>query len=266
MYSYYNSFDLGCSGDLKYVLTSRECVESCPCGTYQLFGSCQTSKSINYCNYNMYINNNIIWNIMLFYLAVHTVHVVNKKMYVDWISLFLGSAISFDSLLNTVHVLPTTKPGSIVANLTLLIDEAALNASYFLIISKYIGGVYHNDSGWVNPHYSNNIDPLFELISSTPDVVVSEDGNIYRLIFKNSAIQHLRMASPVKCVTDSTRYVAVSFGLHLLSDSLYHLGDHIIMIQVSLQTKTNSYIFQQNVRLTVEAGMIKASCLKKNNA
>ena len=40
------SFDLGCSGDLKYyVSASRECVESCPCGTYQLFGSCQTSES-----------------------------------------------------------------------------------------------------------------------------------------------------------------------------------------------------------------------------
>ena len=39
-------YDLGCSGDLKYVSTSRECVESCPCGTYQLLGSCETSKSI----------------------------------------------------------------------------------------------------------------------------------------------------------------------------------------------------------------------------
>ena len=47
----------------------------------------------------------------------------------------LGSAISFDSLLNTVHVLPTTKPGSIVANVTLLIDEATLNSSSYLIIS-----------------------------------------------------------------------------------------------------------------------------------
>ena len=132
----------------------------------------------------------------------------------------LGSAISFDSLLTTVHVLPTTKPGSIVANLTLLIDEAALNSSYYMEIYKYNNvRVYHNDSGWIGPHLSSNINPLFQLISSTPDVVVS-DGNINSLIFKNSAIQHLRMASPVKCVTDSTRYVAVSFGLHLLSDSL----------------------------------------------
>ena len=44
----------------------------------------------------------------------------------------LGFAISLDSLLTTVHVLPTTKPGSIVANLTLLIDEAALNSSYYI--------------------------------------------------------------------------------------------------------------------------------------
>ena len=164
----------------------------------------------------------------------------------------LGSAISFDSLLTTIHVLPTTKPGSIVANLTLLIDEAALNSSYYMEIYKYNNGrVYHNDSGWIGPHLLYNINPLFELISSTPDVVVS-DGN--RLIFKNSAIQHLRMAPPAKCVTDSTRYVAVSFGLRLLSDSLYHLGDHLIIIKVSFCTRTKSYFFHQYVRLTVEAG------------
>ena len=164
----------------------------------------------------------------------------------------LGFAISLDSLLTTVHVLPTTKPGSIVANLTLLIDEAALNSSYYMEIYKYNNGrVYHNKSGWIGPHLSNNLNPLFELILSAPDVVVS-DAN--RLIFKNSTIQRLRMAPPVKCVTDSTRYVAVSFGLRLLSDLLYHLGDHLIEIQGSLRTRTKSYSFHQYVRLSVEAG------------
>ena len=167
----------------------------------------------------------------------------------------LGSAISFDSLLTTVHVLPTTKPGSIVANLTLLIDEAALNSSYYMIIYKYNTGVYHNNSGLINPHLSKNINSLFELTSSTPGFVVQfvSDGNINRLILTNSAIQ--QMASPVKCVTDSTKYVAVSFGLRLLSDSLYHLGDHLIQIHVRFNTRTNLYDFHQYVRLTVEAGM-----------
>ena len=156
----------------------------------------------------------------------------------------IGSAISFDSLLNTVHVLPTTKPGSIVANVTLLIDEAALNSSSYLIIYKYIGPVYHNDSGWISPHFSNNINPLFEITSPTPDFFISDDNG---LIYNKSAILRLRMASPVKCVTDSTRYVAVSFGLHLLSDSLYHLGDQIITIEAGLHTKTNSYFIYQYV-------------------
>ena len=168
----------------------------------------------------------------------------------------LGSAISFDSLLNTVHVLSTTKPGSIVANLTLLIDEAALNSSYYMAIYKYSTvRVYHNESGWINPHLSKNINSLFELTSSTPAGLGVTDGNINRLIFKNSAIQYLRMTSPVKCVTDTTKYIAVSFGLRLLSDSLYHLGDHLITIYVSFRTRTNSYYIRQYVQLTVEAGM-----------
>ena len=178
------------------------------------------------------------------------------------VPIVLGSAVSSDSLLSTVHVLPTTKPGSIVANLTLLIDEAALNSSYYMIISKFFRLVYHNDSGWISPHISSNINPLFELISSAPDVVVSDDN---RLIFNTSVtLSRLRMASPVKCVTNSTRYVAVSYGLRLLSDSLYHLGDHSILIKVGFHTKSKSYFFNQYVRLTVEAGIIiviKVSCL-----
>ena len=167
----------------------------------------------------------------------------------------LGSAISFDSLLNTIHVLPTTKPGSIVANLTLLIDEAALNSSYYMEIYKYVTvWVYHNESGWISLS-STNINSLFELTSSTPAGLVVTEGNINSLIFKNSAIQYLRMTSPVKCVTDSTKYVVVSFGLRLLSDSLYHLGDHLIQIHVRFRTRTNLYDLHQYVRLTVEAGM-----------
>ena len=178
------------------------------------------------------------------------------------VPIVLGSAVSSDSLLTTVHVLPTTKPGSIVANLTLLIDEAALNSSYYMIISKFVGPVYHNNSGWIIPHFSRKIKPLFELISSAPDLVVPDDN---RLIFNTSAtLSRLRMASPVKCVTDSTRYVAVSYGLRLLSDSLYHLGDHSIFIEAGFHTKSKSYFFNQYVRLTVEAGIIiviKVSCL-----
>ena len=202
---------------------------------------------------------------------LNTKSMYNYVLYLLYIELFvlivcmtiivLGSAISFDSLLNTVHVLPTTKPGSIVANVTLLIDESALNSSFYLIIYKYIGPVYHNDSGWISPHFSNNINPLFEIISPTPNFFISDDNS---LIYNNSAILRLRMASPVKCVTDSRRYVAVSFGLRLLSDSLYHLGDQIITIEAGLHTKTNSYFIYQYVRLTVEAGIwivTKISCL-----
>ena len=56
-----------------------------------------------------------------------------------------------------------------------------------------------------------------------------------------------------ECVTDSKRYVAVSFGLCLLSDSLYHLGDHLITITAHFENISS----HQTVQLTVEAaGMI----------
>ena len=101
-------------------------------------------------------------------------------------------------------------------------------------ISKDIGQVRHNNSGRITIHYSRNIDPLFELTLSTPDLVVTDE---FSLKFKNSSIlSRLRMASPVReCVTDSTRYVAISFGLRLLSDSLFHLGDHLISIDAHLE-------------------------------
>ena len=166
-------------------------------------------------------------------------HYYNLEQYFT-VCIVLGSAVSFHSLLNTVHVLLSTKPGSKVTNLTLLIDEAALNSSYYLIISKYNDEVvYHNNSGRSIIHYSHNIEPLFELTSSTPDLVSSND----------TLISHLRLASPVQeCVTaDSTRYVAVSFSLHLLSDSLYHLGNHLIVIRADFKNRssTNAYISYQ---------------------
>ena len=176
----------------------------------------------------------------------------NLVQYFTVYHIVLGSAVSFDSLLKEVYVLPTTKPGSIVANLSLLIDETVLNSSYYMTISKDIGSISHNDSGKITTNLlSNNFRPLFELTSSAPDLVVSDD-NTGRLI------SHLRMTSPVQeCVTNSTRYVAVSFGLRLLSDSLYHLGGHFISIRAELKNGTNTINYsRQSLRLIVEAGII----------
>ena len=175
----------------------------------------------------------------------------NLVQYFTAYHIVLGSAVSFDSLLKEVYVLPTTKPGSIVANLSLLTDETVLNSTYYMTISKDIGSISHNDSGKITTNLlSNNFRPLFELTSSAPDLVVSDD-NTGRLI------SHLRMASPVLgCVSNSTRYVAVSFGLRLLSDSLYHLGGHFISIQADLKNGTNTINYsRQSLRLIVEAGI-----------
>ena len=172
----------------------------------------------------------------------------NLVQYFTVYHIVLGSAVSFDSLLKEVYVLPTTKPGSIVANLSLLIDETVLNSSYYMTIS---GLVSHNDSGKITTNLlSNNFRPLFELTSSAPDLVVSDDNT-------GGLISHLRMTSPVLgCVSNSTGYVAVSFGLRLLSDSLYHLGGHFISIQADLKNGTNTINYsRQSLRLIVEAGI-----------
>ena len=160
--------------------------------------------------------------------------------------------MAFDPLPQYVQVHPTTKSGSTVATLKLWIDEAVLNLSTSLRIFKVAGIISHNFSDQIVPHFTSHIQPLFK-ISPSEDPSIA---NISYLNFDAATLSRLMASSMEWCaVTSSTkRYVAISLDLRLLDDSLYHLGEHNVIIGADLYTPNNHYAFDTVLGLTVEAG------------
>ena len=162
------------------------------------------------------------------------------------------STMAFDPVPQTVQVHPMSKSGSTVGKLKLWINKAILDSSTGLRIWKYFSYIHHNFSDQIvsHPFSSHKFLPVFEISPS-------EDPSISGTYFNSTTLSHLTAPSMERCaVTGSTkRYVAISLDLRLLSDSLYHLGQHNIIISAVLHMPNNSYIiFETILRLRVEAG------------
>ena len=166
---------------------------------------------------------------------------------------FSVPTVAFDPILQTVKVHPTSKSGSTVATLKLWIDEAVLDSSTGLSILKYFSLVHHNFSDQIVPRFSH-VRPLFEMSPSENSSISS----IFYLNLDSATLPHLIASSMERCAVTSSakRYVAISIDLKLLSDSLYHLGDHNIYIYGYLYSPNNSYTFDTILKLRVEAGLI----------
>ena len=161
--------------------------------------------------------------------------------------------MAYDPIPQSVQVHPTSKSGSTVATLKLWVDEAILNSSASLSIRKYTGVVLHNNSDQIVPRFISRIQPLFEM-SPSEDPSISD---IFYLNFDKATLSRLIGSSMEQCIASSgKRYIAISLDLRLLNDSLYHLGDHSILIGAYLNMPKNTYIFCTNLKLTVEAGLI----------
>ena len=162
--------------------------------------------------------------------------------------------MAFDPLPQLVQVDPTSKSGSTVATVKLWIDEAVLNSSTSLSISKYTGLIHQNFSDQTIPLFSTHVRPLFEMSPSENSSISS----INYLNFDSATLPHLTASSMERCAVTSSlkRYVAISFDLKLLSDSLYHLGDHNIYMDAFLLSRNRSYMFDTILKLRVEAGLI----------
>ena len=165
--------------------------------------------------------------------------------------------MAFDPVLQVVQVDPTTKSGSTVATVKLWIDEAVLNSSTSLGISKYTGLIHQNFSDQTFPRFLTYVRPLFEMSPSENSSISS----FYYLNFDSATLHRLTASSMEQCAVTSSlkRYVAISFDLKLLSDSLYHLGDHNIYMGASLLSRNRSYTFDTILKLRVEAGLINLS-------
>ena len=165
--------------------------------------------------------------------------------------------MAFDPIPQLVQVDSTTKSGSTVATVKLWIDEAVLNSSTRLRIFKYTGLIHQNFSDQTIPRFSTHVRPLFEMSPSEKSSVSS----ISFLYFDSATLPGLTASSMERCAVTSSakRYVAISIDLKLLSDSLYHLGDHNIYMSAVLLSRNRSYTFDTVLKLRVEAGLINLS-------
>ena len=162
--------------------------------------------------------------------------------------------MAFDPVSQLVQVDPKTKSGSTVATVKLWVDEAVLNSSTSLIIAKFTSPLIHHFSGLIVQHFSSQVRPLFEISLSEKSSI----SNTYNLNFDSATLQHLIASSMERCavISSSKRYVAISFDLKLLSDSLYHLGDHNIYMSADLFGGNHIYTFYTLLKLKVKAGLI----------
>ena len=176
---------------------------------------------------------------------------------INFLFLFSVPTMAFDPIPQVVQVDSMTKSGSTVATVKLWVDEAVLNSSTSLSIAKFTGLVQHNFSDQIVPHFSSHVRPLFEMSPSEKSSVSS----IYFLNFDSATLPGLTASSMERCAVTSSskRYVAISFDLKLLSDSLYHLGDHNIYMGAFMFAGNRSYTFDTLLKLRVEAGLINLS-------
>ena len=173
---------------------------------------------------------------------------------------FFFSAIPsllFDETPKGVQMTPETTPGMMVATLRMLIDEMTLNNTSSLYLWAYSDNVYHNNSDiiWQEyfQYYSHSILPLFKLMPSNNSLTPTNVTNNIAY-FNSTAVAKLKELSPVDCSANSQRYIAISLDLYLLSNSLYHLGDHSVYFHAKIISNGSNYYPNTTLTLRVHAG------------
>ena len=160
----------------------------------------------------------------------------------------------FDMVPKNIIVTPRSTAGSIIGTINFLINDAinitegSILRFYSLPYYYYSGLVLHNFSGESFPAWKN-IHPTFQF---TTNNTFSSDMNHYGLTFNASSLAKLRDTPSAQCTDGTTRYLILTLNLVLTSDSLYHLADHSVIIEVSFM---NTYYFESRIIIKVEAGM-----------
>ena len=159
----------------------------------------------------------------------------------------------FDKLTKTVQVTPETAAGSKIATLRILMNEMTLSDISTVILTVFYGGVFHNNSGR-SLHYWPSNQPRFKVvlsnISSNPTSYSS-----FSVHLNSTAVAELRELSPVYCTVNCQNYIAISLDLYLLSDSLYHLGEHPIVFLGVFISNNTYYYTESTLYMRVKAGM-----------
>ena len=172
--------------------------------------------------------------------------------------LLLGQPIQFDNVQHTVTVTPQSTAGMKVAFISIMAEESALKNADSLLILKTNLFVRNNNSNNNNSGQSfvrlPTVTPTLAFGLSNSTVRPSASTNSF-LIFTKSAIADLIAASQVSCIIDSTKYINIPFELRLLSESFFHLGDHVIAINGILLGNNTFREFPTFISLKVDAGM-----------
>ena len=167
----------------------------------------------------------------------------------------------FDVVSKNIIVTPRSTAGSIIGTINFLINDA-INITEGSLLNfysypyYYSGLVLHNFSGESFPAWKN-IHPTFQF---TANNTFSSDMNYYSLSFNASSLAKLRDTPSAQCTDGTTRYLILTLNLVLTSDSLYHLADHSVHIEVSFM---NTYYFESRIIIKVEAGMCSVNHLSR---
>ena len=169
----------------------------------------------------------------------------------------LGQPIQFDNVQHTVTVTPQSTAGTKVAFINIMADESALKNADSLFILKtnlFVRNNNINNSSGQSFVRLPTVTPTLAFGLSNSTVRPSASTNSF-LIFTESAIADLIAASQVSCIINSTKYITIPFELRLLSESFFHLGDHVIAINGILLGNNTFREFPTFISLKVDAGM-----------
>lgn len=173
--------------------------------------------------------------------------------------LLLGQPIQFDNVQRTVTVTPQSTAGTKVAFINIMADESTLKNADSLFILK--------TNLFVRNSNNNSGQSFVRLPTVTPTLAFGLSNSTARpsastnsfLIFTKSAIADLIATSQVSCIINSTKYITIPFELRLLSESLFHLGDHVIAINGILLGNNTFREFPTFLSLKVDAGICRHS-------
>ena len=159
----------------------------------------------------------------------------------------LDQFFTVDAYPKTITVTPQSKAGSKVGTINVFINEnQANNTMIFLYFFSNPYFTIHNNSGEQILH-SHDIHPTFSfLVRNTNDTITSS----YDFL---SALQN---SASAQCVYNSTTYLTITLDVILSSDSLYHLGDQVVYLEVRGYSQNFRWFdFVAKISLRVQAGM-----------
>ena len=157
--------------------------------------------------------------------------------------IILDQFFNIDAYPKTITVTSQSIAGSKIGTINFFINEGQANNSLISLFISTHHITIHNNSGEPNI-YLNYINPMFHILASNTNDTVS---------LRYWSPFQFRDLSSAQCVHNSTTYLTIPLDIVLSSDSLYHLGDQVLTLNVG-RNHQRSYS-RIDIPLRVQAGM-----------